>query len=230
VAALRAFFSWAERDGFIDEHPMKFVRIPSVPLREMPFFTDEEVIGLLKVVKRPTLAGRRNYAMLVILLDTGIRVSELTGLKMGNVHLIEGCFKVLGKGDRERIVPLGRRSRSILNGYIRRFRPEPATPRIDNAFLTVQGYPMNPGHVHKIIAGACDRAGISGKRRGPHTCRHTFARNFLLNGGNLLTLQRILGHSNLEMVRRYVSLDTRDLISQQCRFSPIDLLEEKAAL
>jgi len=165
--------------------------------------------------------------MLVILLDTGIRVSELTALKMGDLHLAEGCFKVLGKGARERIVPLGRRSRSILNKYIRRHRPEPATPRIDNVFLTLQGDPMSPGYVHKVVAAACNRAGISGKRRGPHTCRHTFARNFLLNGGNLLTLQRILGHSSLEMVRRYVSLDTRDLISQQRRFSPIDLLEEK---
>lgn len=147
---------------------------------------------------------------------------------MGGLHLAEGCFKVLGKGARERIVSLGRRSRSILNRYIRRYRPDPATPRIDNVFLTLQGYPISPGYVHKIIASACDEVGISGKRRGPHTCRHTFARSFLLNGGNLLTLQRILGHSSLEMVRRYVSFDTRDLISQQCRFSPIDLLEEKA--
>ena len=110
-----------------------------------------------------------------------------------------------------------------------RYRPAPALPGIDRVFLTRTGYPLRPDYVYKIISQACREAAIQGKRLGPHTCRHTFARNFLLNGGDLLTLQRILGHSSLEVVKLYVNLDTKDLLAQQWKYSPVDTLKARLA-
>ena len=224
VRTLRAFFSWTVREGFLDEHPMKSVKTPKLPSLVMRFFTDEEVIRLLDALKQPTVAGKRNYTMALLLLDTGIRVSELVNLQLKDVSLEGSYFKVRGKGSKERLVPLGQSSRRALAEYVRRHRPESTLPKLDPVFPTTTGYPLRPDYVYKIISKACRAVGIEGKRLGPHTCRHTFARNFLLNGGDLLTLQRILGHSSLEVVKLYVHLDTNDLLSQQWKFSPIDTL------
>lgn len=153
-----------------------------------------------------------------------MRASELIGVRMCEPHLEQGYLKVFGKGGKERIVPMGYECQRTLLRYIRRFRPEPALPSIDRVFLTQDGRPLQIHWLYKVVSRACKKVGIEGKRLGPHTCRHTFARNFLMNGGDLLTLQHILGHSSLDMVRRYVNLDTKDLVSQQRRFSPIDML------
>lgn len=230
VRALRAFFSWLVREEMIDEHPMKNVRTPKVPIVAMPFFTDEDVVKILNVVRnegQSEALRKRNYTMLLLFLDTGIRVSELTGLEMQNLLLENGYFKVLGKGSKERIVPLGLNARRALGSYTRKHRPVPALPGLDRVFLTKAGYPLKPRYIHQIVSQACKKAGINGKRLGPHTCRHTFARSFLMNGGNLITLQRILGHSSLEVVKLYVNLDTQDLLAQQWKYSPVDNLKAK---
>ena len=228
VRTLRALFSWALRDGLIDDHPMRHVKTPKTPQRDMPFFTDDEVERLLVALKEPGAVGQRNHTIGLLLLDTGMRVSELIGMEMRRLHLQQGYLTVVGKGDKQRAIPLGRNSRKILMTYLRKYRPEPSMPQIDHVFLTRTGGPLEPGYVYQIISGACRRAGIQGKRLGPHTCRHTFARSFLLNGGDLLTLQRILGHTSLEVVKLYVNLQTSDLLAQQWKYSPMDSLKVKA--
>jgi len=225
VRTLRVFFNWAMQEGLIEENPMVRVRTPKVPKLAMPFFSEEEVQRLLKAAKGKGPVSQRNYAIILMLLDTGIRVSELTGLRMRDLYLAEGYFKVFGKGGKERIVPMGRTCRLALSRYVHKFRPRPALASIDNVFLTRDGRPLRADYVYKIVVNACQRAGIEGKRRGPHTCRHTFAHQFLMNGGDLLTLQRILGHSSLEVVKLYVDLNTNDLLSQQRKYSPIDTLQ-----
>ena len=181
--------------------------------------------NLLSVIDQRTDTGPRNYTILFLLLDTGIRASELIGLRMSDLYLDEGYLKVFGKGAKERIVPMGYQCQRALLKFTRRYRPEPAIPSISKVFLTQAGRPLRVDRLYKIVSGTCKQAGIKGKRLGPHTCRHTFARNFLMNGGDLLTLQHILGHSTLDMVRTYVNLDTSDLVSQQRRFSPMDMLK-----
>jgi len=224
VRTLRAFFSWTVREGLVKDNPMRGVRNPKVPKQLMPSFSEDQVRRLLSSVDRRNAIGARNHAILVTLLDTGIRASELTSLKEGDLYLQGGFFKVSGKGGKERIVPIGSTCRATLARYIHRYRPQPATPHIDNVFLTKGGRPLKSDYLYKIVSEACNRAGIDNVRPGPHTCRHTFARRFLMNGGDLLTLQRILGHSSLEVVRLYVHLDTGDLLQQQGKYSPIDNL------
>lgn len=222
--ALKAFFSWAERERLIARSPMLNMKMPKLPSLVMPSFSDDEIRCLLDRKTFDGNMGTRNHTMMSLLLDTGIRVSELVGLRVIDVHLGEGYFVVCGKGNKQRHVPMGLRSQTLLNEYLRQHRPKPASPLLNNVFLTQHGKPITSNWVYKIVALTCERAGIRGKRLGPHTCRHSFARSFLLNGGDLLTLQRILGHSSLEVVRGYVHLNTQDLLAQQRRFSPVDRL------
>lgn len=194
----------------------------------MRSFSEEEVSALLDAVdvSRPT--GPRDHALLVMLLDTGIRASELVGLRLYDLHLDAGWFKVFGKGGKERLVPMGYNCQRVLWRYVKRFRPEPIVPTIDLAFLTRDGRPLTPHRLYEIVSAACQRAGIQGERLGPHTCRHTFAHKFLMNDGDLLTLQRILGHSSLDVVKLYVALTTDDILSRQRRFSPMDRVLARA--
>ena len=229
VRTLRAFFSWALKEGILGQNPMAQVKVPKVPLLQMPFFTDEEVNRLLVALRKPSPVGQRNYTMILLLLDVGLRVSELVHAQMRDLNLSEGYLKVSGKGSKERIVPLGRNSQKALLTYVRRIRPTAMIPAEDRVFLSCDGYPLKSDYVYKIVAQACRAAGIEGKRLGPHTCRHTFARSFLTNGGDLLTLQRILGHSSLEVVRLYVNLQTEDLLAQQRRYSPMDTLMARSS-
>lgn len=210
---------------YAQEDPMIQVKTPKVPKLVMPSFTKEEVRRLLRAAKRKAPIGQRNYTMILMLLDTGIRVSELTGLQMHDLYLSEGYFKVFGKGGKERTLPMGRACCLAASRYVHKFRSQPALASIDNMFLTRDGRPLKTNYVYRIVADACERAGIQGKRKGPHTCRHTFARHCLMNGGDLLTLQRILGHSSLEVVKLYVDMDTNDLLSQQRKYSVIDTLQ-----
>lgn len=222
VRTLKAFFSWAVREGLITDNPAARVSVPKAPSLVMRSFSDEEVSALLDAIDLARPTGPRDRAILVSLLDTGIRASELVGLRLCDLHLHEGWFKVLGKGGKERLIPMGYGCQRVLGRYVRRFRPQPMVPTINQVFLTRDGRLLTPHRLYEIVSGVCKRAGIQGKRLGPHTCRHTFARKFLMNGGDLLTLQRILGHSSLDVVKLYVALTTDDILSRQRRFSPMD--------
>lgn len=105
-----------------------------------------------------------------------------------------------------------------------RHRPEPSLPGIEELFLTRDGRSLSPKTVWQMIRDCGERAGITGVRCSPHTFRHTFAKSFLLNGGDLFTLQKILGHSSLEVVRMYVNLASDDVQVQRRRYSPVDTM------
>jgi integrase/recombinase XerC len=161
--------------------------------------------------------------MLVTFLDSGLRLSELIGLKPADAHLDEGYLKVMGKGAKERIVPIGSLAQKTLQRYFYHFRAEPLNGDTDWFFLTLEGRPMTINAVKQIFSRVARKSGV--KRLHAHLCRHTFAPNYLINGGDVLSLQQILGHSSLEMVRRYVSLASAHVRVQHRKFSPMDKID-----
>jgi site-specific recombinase XerD len=163
--------------------------------------------------------------IVLTLLDTGLRVNELINLKMDNVWLEEGLVKVLGKGNKERLVPIGKQIRKLLWRYITRYRPEPARPNLNNLFLNRDGRPLTKSRLDGIMKYYGRIAGLTGVRCSPHTLRHTFAINYLRNGGDVFSLQKILGHSSLEMTRRYCELADVDIKKAHAIASPVDNLE-----
>lgn len=162
---------------------------------------------------------------MLLLLDTMIRVSELTGCHVEDLNLEGRYLKVWGKGSKERIVPLGRTVQKALWKYITFYRPQPYMPRRDMLFLTADGRPMTKNRVEAILKAYGKRAGLRGVRVSPHTFRHTGAVLFLRNGGDVFSLQRIMGHSTLEVLRGYVNLSQGDLNRVHANASPLDNLE-----
>jgi integrase/recombinase XerD len=222
MRAIRAFWSWLVREEIIMSSTFSRVRIPKPPKKVIATFSEEQLNATLRAIDTATSKGFRDWVMLLVLIDTGLRASELVGLTMGNVNLDEGLLKVCGKGNKERVVPIGAKVQRAVWKYINRHRTQPANPIRPTLFLTESGRPMTTDRLRAIVEKYTGRAGVEGVRCSPHTFRHTFAISYLRNGGDVFSLQRILGHSSLEIVRNYVNLAVADVKACHRRFSPAD--------
>jgi integrase/recombinase XerD len=226
LRSISAFWGWLLRERFIRSNPFATVKIPKAPRKVITPFTEEQIQSLLEAIDTSSIAGLRTYTMVLMLLDTGMRLGELIGLKKNDVDLRNRTLKVFGKGAKERRLPIGKRLLAALWKY-QLYRPQPATGSIDNFFLTRDGWPLTKNRVETIIKNLGKKAGLEGVRCSPHTFRHTFCIQFLRNGANLFSLQQMTGHSSLEVLRGYVALAESDLKIAHQRFSPADNLNFK---
>lgn len=212
------------REMLVEETPFSRVKIPRAAGKVIRAFSNAQLEELVNAVNTDMPEGYRDYAIILTLLDTGIRVSELTGLRLGDVQMEERTLKVMGKGNKERMVPFGKGVQRVLWGYINRVRPGPALVRNDFLFLTADGRPLTKNRVEFRMKKYGSRAGITGVRCSPHTLRHTAAISFLRNGGDVFSLQRLLGHRSLEMTRRYCEVADVDVQNAHATASPVDNL------
>lgn len=222
LRAIRAFWSWLVREEIITSNPFSKVRVPKPPKKVIVTFSEKQLAAMLKSVNISMPAGFRDWTIMLMLLDTGLRASELVSLTLNDVNLDDGMVKVLGKGSKERVVPFGTKVQRTLWKYLQKYQPQPANPLYPTLFLTSTGNPITTDRLRTIIEKYTRNAGIKGVRCSPHTFRHTFAINYLRNGGDVFSLQRILGHSSLEIVRIYVNLAEADIKACHRRFSPAD--------
>jgi site-specific recombinase XerD len=220
VRGLRAFFNWLYKEGYTEEHILGDLRPPRAPQKLVAILTESEIRVILSCLQTDTASGCRDAAIIITALDTGLRLSEITSVKIADAQIQEGYLKVMGKGAKERIVPVGGLAQKALQRYVFHFRPEPIRNDDNNLFLTLDGYPMSNEAVRLILKRISKKSGVS--RLHPHLCRHTFATNYLINGGDVFSLQQILGHTSLEMVRRYVTLASAQVRVQHRKFSPMD--------
>jgi len=220
VLGIKSLFSFLHREGFIPFNPMAKVKGPKVARRVVPTFTEREMERLLQQPDKARDEGYRDYAILLTLIDTGIRLSELCGLGEEDVDLENGHLKVMGKGGKERHVPIGLKLTKVLLKYKLKHRPEP--PAGEAFFLTHDGRPLSPWRIQKLVRKYGQRAGL--KKCYPHKLRHTSAVLYLRNGGDPFTLQRKLGHSTLAMTRHYSNLADADVKRVHMRASPGDKL------
>ena len=221
VRTLRAFFNWLVREGLAQNNAAKDLKPPKVIRKVVSTLSDEEIGAILNAFGTSP-SDARNRALFMLLLDTGLRIGELVNLKMEDVHMDEGYLKVLGKGKKERIVPIGNNAQKVLQRYLFRFRPKPINPVINNVFLSASSKPLTENSMKLMFSRLAQRSGV--RRLHAHLCRHTFATRFLINGGDVFSLQQILGHSTLEMVRHYVNLASSHVAIQHQKFSPLDRL------
>ena len=221
VRTLRAFFNWLVVEGLTENNPANNLKPPKVVRKIVSTLSDEEIGAILSTFCTSP-SDVRNQTLFMILLDTGLRIGELVNLKMDDVHMDEGYLKVLGKGKKERIVPIGNNAQKALQRYLFRFRPKPINPVIDNVFLSTRSQPLTENSMKLMFTRLAKRSGVC--RLHAHLCRHTFATRFLINGGDVFSLQQILGHSTLEMVRHYVNLASSHITIQHQKYSPLDRL------
>ncbi len=142
VRALKAFSSWLFSEGYTTENRLKNLKVPKAPVRVISPLTPEEIKKIAASINKKSLTGARNNALLSIFLDTGLRASEGAGITLNNINLADGYIKVMGKGSKERVVPIGKYVQMTLLAYIDRVRPEPSTPDCNNLFLTQGGKPI----------------------------------------------------------------------------------------
>jgi site-specific recombinase XerC len=221
VRTLRAFGSWVAREFELPANPLRTLPFPRVPQVLLPSLREPDLRALLQATSLGAQPDR-DRAIVMLLLDTGLRLAETAGLRVGDVDLVEGRAIVMGKGARQRVVPIGRRTRQALRRVLAaRCEVGPEAP----LFVGIDGQPLSPHGIQQLFRRLAKRAEISG-RSSPHIMRHTFARNFLRNGGDVFSLQRILGHSpsSLQVTRRYVDLDDDDLRAAHREASPVDRL------
>ena len=214
VRGLKAFGNWCAAEELGEAAGFRALRRPRVPRRLIAPFTDAELQRML------ALAEPRERAVVLLLLDTGLRLAELLQLRVGDLRP-DGTVRVMGKGSKERIVPVGATARRAVVRYVAG-RGAAARPG-DALIVGARGGPIERRILQMAIADLGRRAGV-GTRCSPHTFRHTFARSFLVNGGDVFSLQQILGHTTLDMVRRYVSLTEADLVARHRVASPADRL------
>jgi len=221
VRTLRAFGSWVAREFELDANPLRGLPVPRVPQLLVPSLREPDIHELLRAVAAGSQPDR-DRAIVLLLLDTGLRLAEAAGLRVGDVDLIEGRATVMGKGARQRSVPIGRRTRQALR---RALAPRGRLAADAALFVGPDGRPLRAHAFQQLFRRLSGRATLS-RRCSPHVLRHTFARTFLRNGGDVFSLQRILGHSptSLQVTRRYVDLDDDDLRAVHREASPVDRL------
>jgi site-specific recombinase XerD len=222
IRAIKAFLRFLYKEGHIEEDLAATLKRPRLPKQFPHVLNDEQVMALLKAPNRKTWEGFRNYVMLLTFLDTGLRLSELLGLTVDRVNLIKGSLLVTGKGSKDREVYMGRTLKKEMARWLK-MRGFHAYE--DHVFITRDGRPLKKRHVQQILSRLAKKAGIEGVRCSPHTLRHTFATNFIRNGGDVFTLQRLLGHANIETCMVYVHMGGKHLQEAALRFSPVDRLE-----
>jgi integrase/recombinase XerC len=205
LAAIRSFFRFLLRRGTIDKNPAELVATPKKELR-LPFHLDiDQTTSLMEAPDSEQKYALRDRAILELLYSSGLRVSELTGLNAGEIDLSGGMVRVMGKGGKERIVPVGSRATEALQVYLE--QRDDNGPKVP-LFLNTRGGRINRRSVARIVDAHVLKIAAF-KRISPHTLRHTFATHMLEGGADLRAIQELLGHASLSTTQKYthVSID-----------------------
>ena len=217
MAALRTFFKFLNREGYLRKNPMSVLRTPKLD-KKLPMVLDENEVSRLIESPASDLIGRRDRAILETLYSTGMRVSEVVQLSMEGVDFIGGVCRVLGKGSKERLCPIGDRALRSIRQYLelREKEDRPEKKKTNPQALFLNHSPHQAGSrltdrsvrriVDRYIAQTCRRENIS-----PHTLRHSFATHLLNRGADLRSVQELLGHENLSTTQIYTHVSTQRL-------------------
>ena len=223
IKVLKILFKFMVEEGVITANPSKKISRIKTDQAVIPTFSNNQIRAMLEVTKHQMdFPGIRNYVLITLLYDTGCRISELLELKVDDIQLDEKILTVKGKGGNRRVVPFGDRSLIGLVKYLSKRTTLFGKGGV--LFLTRFGEPLTRRMTNKIIERIGEKAKVENVRLSAHTFRHTFAKNWLMNGGDIFSLQKILGHKTLDMVRNYVNITFKDIQSQHNKFSPGDRL------
>lgn len=220
LATLRTFFQFCIREGIALTNPAKEVATPKIPKRVPKFLTVDEVFALLAAPSGEDVLGSRDRAMMELMYASGLRVSELVGLDIGNIDLKEKTVRVLGKGRKERIVPVGSKAISAISDYLKKRVSLVGDAASEQAiFLNRQGGRLTPRSVERMVGKYIQQAGLQ-KTVTPHVLRHTFATHLLGSGADMRGIQELLGHASLSTTQKYTHVNIENLMKVYDRTHP----------
>lgn len=220
VTTLRKCFAYLKKEGVVAHDPMQTIKPPKKAQHLPAVLTINEVDDLLAVPDVEKPLGIRNKAMLELMYATGLRVSELVHLKLTDLHLDLAMLQTIGKGDKERIIPMGEVAIDWLKTYLRDSRPKLLKgQQSETVFLNDHGRPISRQGVWLLIKNLVKAAGIQ-KDVSPHTLRHSFATHILENGADLRIVQELLGHSDISTTQIYTHISKKRLTEVYDQFHP----------
>jgi integrase/recombinase XerD len=220
LTVFKRFFRWALRERLIDADPTLKLESAKQPLRVPKTMTEAQVEALLAAADVATPLGLRDRTMLETMYASGLRVSELVGLKTFNVAMNEGVLRVLGKGSKERLVPFGLEARDWLQRYLAQGRGAIlAGQQTDDLFVTARGHGMTRAMFWVIVKRCAAAAGIASPI-SPHTLRHAFATHLLNHGADLRAVQMLLGHADISTTTIYTHVARERLKQLHARHHP----------
>ncbi len=206
LSAYRQFYRWLVREGKISTDPVALIESPRIGRGLPKALSEKEVEVLLAAPDVGTPLGARDRAMLELMYATGLRVSELVGLELSNLNLNQGVIRVVGKGSKERLVPIGEEAHACLNAYLSGGRPELLkTAQTDMVFVTTRKGGMTRQAFWYMVRRYASQCGIT-RKLSPHMLRHSFATHLLNHGADLRVVQLLLGHSDLSTTQIYTHI------------------------
>ncbi|MCF8234629.1 MAG: site-specific tyrosine recombinase XerD [Bacteroidales bacterium] len=208
ISGLKAFYKYLLLEDIIEADPTELIDAPKTGRKLPDTLSTSEIDAIIATIDRSTPEGERNVAMLETLYSCGLRVSELTGLKISDLYFTEGFLRIIGKGNKERLVPLGKLAADRIRIYMEQIRVHIKVRKEDEdiLFLNKRGGKLSRVMVFLIIKNAAEKAGIR-KTISPHTFRHSFATHLIENGADLRAVQEMLGHISITTTEIYTHLE-----------------------
>ena len=220
ISAIKSYFNYLIFEGHIKKSPISDIESPKLENKLPDVLTEIEIEELIKSFDIKENFGQRNRTIIEVLYGTGMRVSELVDLKLSNIFFKENIIKIIGKGNKERFVPLGKIASNEIREYLKIRDNSIIDSRFsDIVFLNRYGRGLTRSMIFKIISDSNKRIGLN-KKISPHTLRHSFATHLLKNGADLRSIQLILGHESITTTEIYTHLDTNHLEEVLKNFHP----------
>lgn len=220
LRAIRAMFNFLVKEGHLIQSPMRKMSLIRQKKTIINTFTTNQIHLLLAQPDQKTFIGVRDYTVLALFLETGVRVRELVDIKLGDINWTDGVIKIDGKNNRQRLVPF----QSTMKKQLTKYTQLRGKLEHDLLFVTIDNTPITIRQIQEQISHYGRKAGIEGVRCSPHTLRHTFAKMSVQNKANIFALQAVLGHANLDQVRTYVNLFSNEVRDDHRKFSPLEKL------
>ena len=220
ITSIKSYFNYNIKRGIVSVNPADKVSRPKLT-KHLPEYLTEEEVGKLLDVELKSPYDYRNKTILELLYSSGIRISELVNIKTPNNDSEECLIRIMGKGSKERIVPLGDYAVNIMNDYMNNYRPLINKKHTDYVFVNNRGDKISRQFIFKVIKKEALKKGIK-KDISPHTLRHTFATHLLKNGADLRIIQELLGHENISTTQIYTHVTNNKLKSDYETYFPKD--------
>ena len=221
VSGLKVFFKYLKLEGYIAENPAINLDTPKLGRKLPTVLTVQEIDAMIDAIDMSKTEGQRNRAIIETLYGCGLRVSELVDLRISNIYANEGYVVVIGKGNKQRLVPISPVALEEIFTYIEEARADVSVKKgcEDIVFLNRRGGKLSRVMIFYIIRDLCEMAGVK-KTVSPHTLRHSFATHLLEGGANLRAIQQMLGHESITTTEIYVHLDRTFLRQEILQFHP----------
>ncbi len=204
IRAMKAWIAWMEEEGYLDRSISAEIKLPKATKKVLEILSEEEISEIFKYLESKSENHFRDLLIIMVLLECGLRLEEATTLKLSNINIKQNTMKVLGKGNKDRVVSYGVNVQKMFFKYINQERPEPAHKKIDSLFLKSDGNPITQSTIKQLFRRL--KLKLKMEKLHPRLCRHTYGTMYLASGGDNFSLRQSTGHESFEILNNYVHL------------------------